>query len=61
MADISIGLPLSASSSLLGPKKNHLLTANIYYVNNLVITKALIGSFRVGSVHAELCPDPNST
>ena len=22
---------------------------------------ALIGSVRVGSVHAELCPDPNST
>ena len=24
-------------------------------------TKALIGSVRVGSVHAELRPDPNST
>ena len=26
-----------------------------------VVIKALIGSVRVGSVHAELCPGPNST
>ena len=30
-------------------------------LGNLVCTKALIGSVRVGSVHAELGPDPNST
>ena len=31
-----------------------------YVLNGCLLTKALIGSVRVGSVHAELRPDPTS-